>query len=385
MDAGGAVTIDVSTALLATAHQTCAMTPTMYYLELYVLDERQFAAISVDEYDAHNCYDEAHGSFDVTDCWYFTHAAAKYAVPLNESLSATHTLRTASSYRVVLVNPCNATYAISGRISLRNPWRRFAQLSASERWHPDIVLAAALLYAVGLAAWSLALYRRRAQIRIHHKVLTLLLALRTLGCAVHWASFVAYAADGVAAASDAVAHELLAALFEVVGFLFLFMVSCGYVLYRPRMNYKQMRVALLSIALYGFVCALNETCFLFGAYCHFIELFQFILRCFLLVGIVALLNALISSVHTVVRQEQWRAELAQAYLLLRAHKVLRWAFYAYVIGPIAVYILYLSIAHWTEEWLYVMLNTSVIEPALLAAIYWHFRPSHFFVHVEGVF
>ena len=106
----------------------------------------------------------------------------------------------------------------------------------------------------------------------------------------------------------------------------------GYILYRPTLNVKQMKVAVGSIVLYGLICILDETCFLFEEYCHFIELFQFILRCFLLVGIVALLNALISSVHTVIRQEQWRDELKKSYLLLRSHKILRWAFYIYVIG-----------------------------------------------------
>merc|ERR1712176_1108317 len=107
------------------------------------------------------------------------------------------------------------------------------------------------------------------------------------------------------------------------------MGAMGYHLYRSNLNVKQMKVAVSSICAYGFVCLLDETCFLFQDYCHFVELFQFILRCFLLVGIVALLNALISSCHTVIRQEAWRSDLMNAYLLLRSHRILRWSFYIY--------------------------------------------------------
>ena len=146
-----------------------------------------------------------------------------------------------------------------------------------------------------------------------------------------------------------------------------------------------MKVAVGSILMYGIICILNEICFLFESYCHFIQLFQFILRCFLLVGIVALLNALISSVYNVIRSEQWKLDLTKSYLLLSSHKILRWAFYIYVIGPITVYILYLSIFHWSEEWLYYMINCDIIEPLLLSYIYYHFRPSPFFVHVNDIF
>merc|ERR1712176_1458146 len=146
------------------------------------------------------------------------------------------------------------------------------------------------------------------------------------------------------------------------------MGAMGYHLYRSNLNVKQMKVAVSSICAYGFICFLDETCFLFDEYCHFVELFQFILRCFLLVGIVALLNALISSVYTVIRTAAWKPELKSAYLLLKSHRVLRWSFYMYVIGPISIYILYLSIFHWTEEWLYQMINSDIIEPMLLAYI-----------------
>merc|ERR1712129_568057 len=155
----------------------------------------------------------------------------------------------------------------------------------------------------------------------------------------------------------------------------------GYTLYRSNLNIKHMKVAVGSILLYGFVSLLDETCAIwFADYCHFIELFKFILRCFLLVGIVALLNALISSVQSVLRQATWRSELKNAYLLLKSHKILRLAFYIYVIGPISVYILYLSIFHWAEEYLYLMIQQVMIEPIILAYIYYHFRTSTFFVH-----
>ena len=272
-----------------------------------------------------------------------------------------------------------------GNIMLKNPWSSFEHLDVSDRWHPQIVLIAMFLYLFGLIIWLIYLYFNKKYIMIHHKLLTLLLFVRGFDYFIFYISFIVYNINGISTNYDLLFYEILNSIFEVIGFFFLLIVSMGYLLYRPRLNVKQMKVAVSSIVLYGFICILDETCFLFIDYCHFIELFQFILRCFLLVGIVALLNALISSIHSVIRQEQWKLELKKSYLLLRSHKILRWSFYIYVIGPITVYILYLSIFHWTEEWLYYMINCDIIEPALLSYIFYHFRPSPYFVHIDGVF
>ena len=255
----------------------------------------------------------------------------------------------------------------------------------SQRWHPQIILIAAIFYLIGLITWLIYCYLHRKYFIVHHKLLIALLTVRVIDYFIWYISYLAYNAHGISTNWDLMFHKIFNSLFEVIGFFFLLIVSMGYILYRTNLNVKQMKIAVGSILLYGFICFLDETCFLFEAYCHFVELFQFILRCFLLVGIVALLNALISSVQTVITQQAWRPELKKSYLLLRSHKILRWSFYIYVIGPISVYILYLSIFHWTEEWLYQMINSDIIEPMLLAYIYYHFRPSPIFVHIPGVF
>lgn len=272
-----------------------------------------------------------------------------------------------------------------GAISLKNPWPTFEHLPVSLRYHPQIVLVAALEYLVALLCWCLYCYRHRQWIVVHHRLLTAMLSVQTLDMAVYWISYIVYNGHGRSGDFDLVLYQVIGSGFEVTGFFFLLIVSMGYIVYRPGLELKQMKVAAMSIVMYGVICSMGALCFEFEEYCHFIDLFQFILRCFLLVGIVALLNALISSVHTVIRQKPWEPQLEKAYLLLKAHKTLRWAFYAYVIGPISVHIVYMSIFHWTEEWLYKMINANIIEPALICIICYHFRPSPHFAHVEGVF
>ncbi|ETO33047.1 hypothetical protein RFI_04064 [Reticulomyxa filosa] len=166
---------------------------------------------------------------------------------------------------------------------------------------------------------------------------------------------------------------------------FLFIVAMGYKLYRPNLHVGQMRIALCLLLLYAGVCFAKQTCFMFRSYCKFIQLLQFIFRCFLVVGIVALLNALISSVQTVIRSELWRSDLAYSYALLKAHKDLRSSFYLFLMIPIGVYLFYLSLLDWTEEWFVGLVNYDIVEPALLSYMFFHFRPAPHFIHVNGIF
>lgn len=268
---------------------------------------------------------------------------------------------------------------------MTNPWSSFEHLPVSLRYHPQIVVMAMFEYLSVLIVWCSYCYRHRSRMVLHHELLVAVLSLRTLEHFVYWISYSIYNGHGVDGDFDVVFYEVLDGWFEVIGFFFLLIVSMGYIVYRPLLDLKQLKVAVISIVMYGVIASMDALCFAFEAYCHFIDLFKFILCCFLLVAIVALLNALISSVHSVVRQKPWTPQLEKSYLLLRAHKTLRWAFYAFVIGPISVHIVYLSIFTWTEEWLYKMINTNFIEPLLISLIVYHFRPSAHFVHVDGLF
>ena len=155
-------------------------------------------------------------------------------------------------------------------------------------------------YLGALVVWSSYCYRHRSRMVLHHRLLTAMLALLTLEYLMYWISYLMYNGHGVSSDFDVALYEVADGWFEVIAFFFLLLVSMGYIVYRPLLDLKQMKVAVISIVMYGVICSMDALCFQFQDYCHFIDLFKFILRCFLLVGVMALLNALISSVHTMV-------------------------------------------------------------------------------------
>lgn len=116
MASGGTVSVDISsTTLIDSTHQTCKHMTSMFYLQLYVLNDDEFQEVNNEkDYTALNCYNEHSGSFQLENCWYYQKATQKYAIPISDpsGLHTVHTINYPSSYHLLLVNPCKVTYSI---------------------------------------------------------------------------------------------------------------------------------------------------------------------------------------------------------------------------------------------------------------------------------
>eukprot|EP01084_Bolivina_argentea_P137178 241598_1 len=103
MHIGGTITIDItSTQLLPDIpreSEKCIHISNLFYLEIYVLSKEEFEAITQEDYDQINCYDETHGAFQIQNCWYYSKATQKYFIPLNDTIHTTHSITYPSQYR----------------------------------------------------------------------------------------------------------------------------------------------------------------------------------------------------------------------------------------------------------------------------------------------
>ena len=257
---------------------------------------------------------------EIQQCWYYQPAASKFLLEINNSLNAESHVTSEDKYYLWIVNPCKINYDISGKILMKNDWDMFGHLDVTDRWFPQTILTSMIVYITILCIWIYHCSKNLDYFIIHHKLITAILSLRVLEYFAFYVSFLVYEANGISTNYDVLAYDLLDSAFEVIAVLFLCYVAMGHTLYRPAIQMRQMKVAIFCVLVYGTICFCEEICFLFDDYCHFIQLFQFIVRCFLLVGIVALLNALISSVQAHVKSMSWRNDLKNAYLLLHAHK-----------------------------------------------------------------
>lgn len=218
---------------------------------------------------------------------------------------------------------------LKGNVILTNPWTTFQHLDVSDRWHPYIILSTMVIYIIFTFVWITICYLNRQYFIIHHKFLTVLLIIRILEYLVFYVSFVMYNSTGISTDVDLLLYNIIHDVYEIISLIFLMLVSLGYYLYRTQINIRQLRVGVCSLILYCFVCLFTNVCFLFENYCQFLKLFQFILRCFLLVGIIALLNSLVSSVNALIRIEPWKNDLLHSYLLLKSHKF--WFYLCFVL------------------------------------------------------
>merc|ERR1719242_1581775 len=125
LENGATVSIDISTLkLIDDTFNNCSHIEDLFHLDIYILNSDQYESIASTDYDANYCHDEFSSQFQIQNCWYFTLAAQKYAIPINGTYKSSHTIAE-GDYYVFVVNPCNITYQISGSISLQNPWTSF--------------------------------------------------------------------------------------------------------------------------------------------------------------------------------------------------------------------------------------------------------------------
>merc|ERR1712003_568782 len=101
-------------------------------------------------------------------------------------------------------------------------------MDASQRWHPQIILIATFFYLFGLIIWCIHCYFHQKYVIIHHKLLTVLLTVRLFDYLVWYISYCQYNKHGISTNWDLMLHKLLNSAFEVIGFLFLMLVSMGY-------------------------------------------------------------------------------------------------------------------------------------------------------------
>merc|ERR1712062_548871 len=172
-------------------YNNCSHIEDLFHLDIYILNSGQYESIASTDYDANYCHDEFSSQFQIQNCWYFTLAAQKYAIPINGSYKSSHSV-VQGEYYIFVVNPCNITYKISGSISMQNPWTSFGHLPVSLKFHPQIVMIAASEYLVGLLVWICYCFRHRESIVIHHKLLSLMLLVQTFDYLVYWLSYLVY-------------------------------------------------------------------------------------------------------------------------------------------------------------------------------------------------
>ena len=115
MEAGGTISIDVtSTKLVDVNDKTCPHISSIYHLEIYVVNDNEFGSIdNGDSYTEYHCYDEYGSNFNVQNCWYYKKATKKFFIPINSTLTTVNTINYASSYHILIVNPCKITYKIN--------------------------------------------------------------------------------------------------------------------------------------------------------------------------------------------------------------------------------------------------------------------------------
>merc|ERR1719245_3003766 len=112
-------------------------------------------------------------------------------------------------------------------------------------------------------------------------------------------------------------------------------------------------------------------------FCHFIFLVRFIFVSFLLVGIIALMNALASTLQYELGSEPFMHGTKFTYRQLAMLRWIRVFFFVYVLVPIVLTSLLFTFLMWEDLSDIVLLRDLIMLPVLEGIMLWMLQPSEY--------
>jgi len=309
--------------------------------------------------------------------WNFVPFSQKYVYKLtseSQSVHAKATIRLKDRYYVQLINPQRLQYSIDGDISIKNPW---GHLQLGEEYWPTIFLAKLILWCLLFPIWIIVIVINRQYLVIPHHIISLLFILRIFEASVEYTSYEHFNKYGHFDLKRTLLLSFSMDLFEIGGLIWMMVVASGWTIMRSRLSTKEFKTAIGTTLMYSGVCVAERMCYFIPKFCHFVLLLRFILRSFLLVGIIAMINALISRIVDSVTSERWLNGTDVKYKHWMMYKYIRNSFLVMILIPTTIFAIRVSAFSWEDKWTEALMRDIVFLPICEIVMLGWFAPSRF--------
>lgn len=154
------------------------------------------------------------------------------------------------------------------------------------------------------------------------------------------------------------------------------LLSMGWCTVRRSLTFREARVFILCMSIYGTLSGLSASCFSDDDQCVAFSLAETISRAIVELVVIVATNFNMSNLRARVCERTWGVEAIRGYAHLKQLSSLRRVFFAYILFPTAVSIIDLSILRWEFRWLRLTIEYLTLM-ILITALGVTFRPTPF--------
>jgi len=309
--------------------------------------------------------------------WNFVSFSKKYVYQLtseSQSVHAKSTILLKDRYYVQFINPRRLQYSIDGDISIKNTW---GHLQLGEEYWPTIFMAKLICASLLFPVWLVWIAINRQYLVIPHHIISVLFILRIFEASVEYSSYEHFNKYGHFDLKRTLLLSFSMDLFEIGGLIWMMVVASGWTIMRSQLSTKEFKTAIGTTLMYSGVCVAERMCYFIPKFCHFVLLLRFILRSFLLVGIIAMINALISRIVDSVTSERWLNGTDVKYKHWMMYKYIRNAFLVMILIPTTIFAIRVSAFSWEDKWTEALMRDIVFLPICEIVMIGWFAPSRF--------
>ena len=132
------------------------------------------------------------------------------------------------------------------------------------------------------------------------------------------------------------------------------LVSFGWTISRTFLPEKEKKFTYFAIGTYLFTGLCHSTCTggaQDGSQCDFFNVFTYVMKTIILLGIVVAMNFSITQLRTIILHSPWIQNILLQYARAKQFNYFRSAFLAYLILPTVILLLEFSILSWRTQWI----------------------------------
>ena len=248
---------------------------------------------------------------------------------------------------------------VRGRVVLLNPNGQHL----SKENVPLMLIFGVLLagYIVALVVWLTVVWRNRPAQRRLHSVISLALFCKVLDMASKLAFFGTQSVTGKSVLVLEMLMVTATIATSVIFLVALVLTALGWTITRQRLTRRELQLLAVSFILFLLLSLLMETCHAHSL-CEVYRMSFQVVKFLISFGVIAAMNANMERLRARTNSAPDMAvdEQLEIYLKLQLFSSFRWTFFIYLVFPVALLFIDVTIVRWQESWMLEMLQESLI-------------------------